>query len=98
MRTLRSGGKTSSKFSTNAPTKKAVGWSTLTNRKRRSSDPSTPPAANSTDSAAYRPADPQHHPQIPPTRLKYSPNLHARGLAAGSHSVGIIVSNFENPF
>ena len=30
--------------------------------------------------------------------LRYSPNLHARGLAGGSHSVGIIVSNFENPF
>jgi LacI family transcriptional regulator len=30
--------------------------------------------------------------------LKYSPNLHARGLAAGSRSVGLIVSNFENPF
>ena len=30
--------------------------------------------------------------------LKYNPNLDARGLAAGSRSVGIIVSNFENPF
>jgi len=31
--------------------------------------------------------------------LKYSPNLDARGLAAGSsRSVGVIVSNFENPF
>jgi len=30
--------------------------------------------------------------------LKYKPNLDARGLAAGSRSVGVIVSNFENPF
>ena len=30
--------------------------------------------------------------------LKYNPNLDARGLAAGSRSVGVIVSNFENPF
>ena len=30
--------------------------------------------------------------------LKFSPNLDARGLAAGSRSVGVIVSNFENPF
>jgi LacI family transcriptional regulator len=30
--------------------------------------------------------------------LRYSPNLHARGLAGGSRSVGVIVSNFENPF
>jgi LacI family transcriptional regulator, galactose operon repressor len=30
--------------------------------------------------------------------LKYSPNLVARGLAAGSRSIGLIVSNFENPF
>ena len=30
--------------------------------------------------------------------LKFSPNLHARGLAGGSRSIGVIVSNFENPF
>ena len=30
--------------------------------------------------------------------LKYRPNLIARGLAGGSRSVGVIVSNFENPF
>jgi LacI family transcriptional regulator len=30
--------------------------------------------------------------------LRYSPNLDARGLAGGSRSVGVIVSNFENPF
>ena len=30
--------------------------------------------------------------------LKYHPNLHARGLAGGSRSIGVIVSNFENPF
>ena len=30
--------------------------------------------------------------------LKYRPNLHARGLAGGSRSIGVIVSNFENPF
>lgn len=30
--------------------------------------------------------------------LKYSPNLNARGLAAGSRSIGVIVSSFENPF
>ena len=30
--------------------------------------------------------------------LKFKPNLDARGLAAGSRSVGVIVSNFENPF
>jgi DNA-binding LacI/PurR family transcriptional regulator len=30
--------------------------------------------------------------------LKFSPNLDARGLAAGSRSIGVIVSNFENPF
>ena len=30
--------------------------------------------------------------------LRYRPNLHARGLAGGSRSVGVIVSNFENPF
>jgi len=31
--------------------------------------------------------------------LKYSPNLHARSLAGGkSRSIGVIVSNIENPF
>jgi DNA-binding LacI/PurR family transcriptional regulator len=30
--------------------------------------------------------------------LRYRPNLHARSLAGGSRSVGVIVSNFENPF
>jgi LacI family transcriptional regulator len=30
--------------------------------------------------------------------LKYSPNLIARGLAGGSRSIGVIVSNLENPF
>jgi LacI family transcriptional regulator len=31
--------------------------------------------------------------------LRYSPNLHARSLAGGkSHSIGVIVSNIENPF
>src|SRR5271169_779370 len=31
--------------------------------------------------------------------LKYHPNLHARMLAAGkSRSIGVIVSNIENPF
>ena len=30
--------------------------------------------------------------------LKYSRNLQAYGLAAGSRSIGVIVSNFENPF
>jgi len=30
--------------------------------------------------------------------LKFSPNLHARSLVAGSRSVGVIVSSFENPF
>ncbi len=30
--------------------------------------------------------------------LKFSPNLDARGLAAGNRSIGVIVSNFENPF
>src|SRR5580765_6832879 len=31
--------------------------------------------------------------------LKYHPNLHARNLAGGkSHSIGVIVSNIENPF
>jgi LacI family transcriptional regulator len=31
--------------------------------------------------------------------LRFSPNLDARGLAAGSsRSVGVIVSNLENPF
>ncbi|HEY6555262.1 MAG TPA: LacI family DNA-binding transcriptional regulator [Vicinamibacteria bacterium] len=31
--------------------------------------------------------------------LRYSPNLHARSLAGGrSRSIGVIVSNIENPF
>jgi DNA-binding LacI/PurR family transcriptional regulator len=31
--------------------------------------------------------------------LKYHPNLHARNLAGGkSHTIGVIVSNLENPF
>jgi DNA-binding LacI/PurR family transcriptional regulator len=31
--------------------------------------------------------------------LRYSPNLHARSLAGGkSKSIGVIVSNIENPF
>ena len=31
--------------------------------------------------------------------LKYSPNLHAQSLAGGrSRSIGVIVSNIENPF
>ena len=30
--------------------------------------------------------------------LRFSPNLDARGLAVGSRSVGVIVSNLENPF
>jgi DNA-binding LacI/PurR family transcriptional regulator len=31
--------------------------------------------------------------------LKYHPNLHARTLAGGkSRSIGVIVSNIENPF
>src|SRR5512141_181251 len=31
--------------------------------------------------------------------LKYNPNLHARSLAGGkSRSIGVIVSNIENPF
>ena len=31
--------------------------------------------------------------------LKYRPNLHARNLAGGkSRSIGVIVSNIENPF
>jgi LacI family transcriptional regulator len=31
--------------------------------------------------------------------LRYSPNLHARSLAGGkSHTIGVIVSNIENPF
>jgi len=30
--------------------------------------------------------------------LRYCPNLHARGLAGSSRSIGVIVSNFENPF
>ena len=31
--------------------------------------------------------------------LKYHPNLHARNLAGGkSHTIGMIVSNMENPF
>src|SRR6476646_7647983 len=31
--------------------------------------------------------------------LKYHPNLHARSLAGGkSRSIGVIVSNIENPF
>src|SRR5450631_2521683 len=31
--------------------------------------------------------------------LKYQPNLHARSLAGGkSRSIGVIVSNIENPF
>ena len=31
--------------------------------------------------------------------LKYRPNLHARSLAGGkSRSIGVIVSNIENPF
>ena len=31
--------------------------------------------------------------------LRYGPNLHARSLATGkSRSIGIIVSNIENPF
>jgi DNA-binding LacI/PurR family transcriptional regulator len=30
--------------------------------------------------------------------LKYHPNMDARGLAAGSRSVGVIISSFENPF
>jgi len=30
--------------------------------------------------------------------LNYSPNLIARGLAGGSRSIGVIVSNLENPF
>src|ERR1700753_572902 len=31
--------------------------------------------------------------------LKYHPNLHARTLAGGrSHTLGIVVSNMENPF
>ena len=30
--------------------------------------------------------------------LKFSPNLDARGLAGGSRSIGVIVSNFDNPF
>src|SRR5215469_18970049 len=33
------------------------------------------------------------------TELKYHPNLHARSLArGGSRTLGIIVSNMENPF
>jgi LacI family transcriptional regulator len=30
--------------------------------------------------------------------LKYSPNLHARALAGGGRTIGLIVSNLENPF
>src|SRR6266536_2952218 len=30
--------------------------------------------------------------------LKFRPNLHARSLAGGSRTIGVIVSNFENPF
>ena len=30
--------------------------------------------------------------------LKYHPNLHARGLAGSGRSIGVIVSNLENPF
>jgi LacI family transcriptional regulator len=30
--------------------------------------------------------------------LKYSPNLHARALAGQSRTIGLIVSNLENPF
>src|SRR3954462_6238580 len=31
--------------------------------------------------------------------VKYSPNLHARSLAGGqSRSIGVIVSNIDNPF
>ena len=31
--------------------------------------------------------------------LQYRPNLHARSLASGaSHTIGMIVSNIENPF
>ena len=31
--------------------------------------------------------------------LRYSPNLHARSMAGGkSRSIGVIVSNIENPF
>jgi len=31
--------------------------------------------------------------------LKYHPNLHARSLAGGkSRTIGVIVSNMENPF
>jgi LacI family transcriptional regulator len=31
--------------------------------------------------------------------LNYSPNLHARSLAVGkSRSIGVLVSNIENPF
>lgn len=30
--------------------------------------------------------------------LKYSPNLHARALAGGGRTIGMVVSNLENPF